>query len=75
LIDDIGEASLAGRLAQGANDEALSAERMGWIRDLDRVRLWVLEAGIKRWLLSTLWIMPTCGNSSGEGYVTGQCYD
>jgi hypothetical protein len=52
LIDDIGEASPAGRLAHGANDEALSEERMGWISDLDGVRLWVLEAGIKRWLLS-----------------------
>jgi hypothetical protein len=51
LIDDIGEARLARRLAHGANDKALSEERMGRIRDLDRVRLWVLEAGIKRWLL------------------------
>jgi hypothetical protein len=54
LIDDIGEASLAGRLAHGANDEALSEERMGRFRDLDGVRLWVLEAGIKRWLLTTI---------------------
>jgi hypothetical protein len=52
LIDDIGEASLTGRLDYGANGEALPEERMGWIRDLDGVRLWVLEAGIKRWLLS-----------------------
>jgi hypothetical protein len=53
LINDIGESRLAGRLAHGANDEALPEERMGRVRDLDGVRLWVLEAGIKRWLLST----------------------
>jgi hypothetical protein len=52
LIDDVGEASLAGKLAHGANDEALSEEGMGQIGDFDRVCLWVLEAGIKRWLLS-----------------------
>jgi hypothetical protein len=52
LVDDISEAGLAGRVAQGANDEALAEERMGWIGDFDLFRHWVLEAGIKRWLLS-----------------------
>jgi hypothetical protein len=52
LIDDVGEARLAGSLAHRANDEPLPEERMGRIGDFERVRLWVLEAGIKRWLLS-----------------------
>jgi hypothetical protein len=51
LVDDVDEARLAGRMAHGANHETPAEERMVWIRDLDLVRLWVLEAGIKKWLL------------------------
>jgi hypothetical protein len=53
LVDDVGEADLTGRVAQGANDEAPPEERMGWIDDLDLVPLWVLEGGIKKRFLST----------------------
>jgi hypothetical protein len=56
LIDDGDGAGLAGWLAQRANDEALSEERMGRIRDFDLVRFWVLDMGIKGWALLTIWI-------------------
>jgi hypothetical protein len=71
LIDDVDEASPRGWLAQGMHDKALSEERMRGIGDFDRFNIRVLEVGIKAWALSTLWIMPTCGSCSGEGYVTG----
>jgi hypothetical protein len=70
LIDDIGEASLARRAAHGANDEALSEERMGRIGDFDRVRLWVLEAGIKRWLLSAGSNIPSSSTHYERKFMT-----
>ena len=62
-------------MAQGANDEAPSEERMGGIGDFDLVGLWVLEAGIKEGLLSTLWIMVICELFSDFGCVTVCCCD
>jgi hypothetical protein len=70
LINDIGEARLAGRLAHGANDEALPEERMGRVRDLDGVRLWVLEAGIKRWLLSITSVTPSSSIRCERRFMT-----
>jgi hypothetical protein len=76
LIDDVHEAGLPGRMAHRADDEPLAEERVGRIDNLDLLGLrWVLEVGIKAWVLSTRWIMLTYGSFSSGGYVTGCNYD
>jgi hypothetical protein len=73
----IGHDDMAGvlrRMADRQDFEALAEQRMRGIDYLDLVRSrlrWVLEGGIMIPSRSTLWIMPTCGNCSGKGYVTG----
>jgi len=71
LIDHVHEASLAGRMAYRADDEPPAEERMGGIANLDLLGLrWVLEVGIKAWVLSTLWIMRICAPFFSNGCVT-----
>jgi hypothetical protein len=60
LVDDVGEARLTGRMAQGANDETLPKKRMSRIGHLDGVGLWVLDVGIKAGLLSIGSAMTGC---------------
>jgi hypothetical protein len=58
LIDDVDEAGSARRLAQGMNDKTTPKKGMGRIRDLDFLRIWVVEGGIKKWFLSTAFHTP-----------------
>jgi hypothetical protein len=55
------------------NSETSAEQRMSGIGYLDLLGCLrrVLKGGIVLLSRSTLWIMPTCGNCSGEGYVTG----
>jgi hypothetical protein len=67
-----------GRMTDRQNGESSAEQGMGGFRHFDLVGSlirWVLEPGILLLSRSTLWIMLTCGNCSGEGYVTGSCYD
>jgi hypothetical protein len=71
-------AGMVGRMADRQDREAPTVEGVSGVGHLDLFeigRLWVLEGGIMLRSRSTLWIMLTCGNCSGEGYVTGSCYD
>jgi hypothetical protein len=56
------------------NDKTTPKKGMGRIGDLDFFKIRVLEGGIKKWFLSTLWIMLSCGPFSGSVYAMGSCY-
>jgi hypothetical protein len=53
------------------NDKTTPKKGMRRIRDLDFLRIRVLEGGMKKWFLLTLWIMLISGRFSGDECRTG----
>jgi hypothetical protein len=62
------------RMTDRQDGETAAEQRMSGVGYLDLMGTCierVLEQGILLLSRSTLWIMLTCGNCSGKGYVTG----